>query len=305
EEEEEEEEGNAVQPDGAAQVVSMKIYYDADEDDKDDEDEDPDYWYNAYAENPNPIPVIKNKSLEQSLRSYHPGNRNSRLEPSTLHACLLADDDSNDGGNVFEDGSILSSTPSKGKAVYRVESRSETWRSFSPGKPPLNTIQEATTDAEADDEYSALSSAEYGGSSSSSSSDDPDAIDTVDKRLLEQVIRVYGQVVVNAALVAAHATGTKFDIHELIYVLEQSFDPDMFMKGYDLPEKNTAPGIRRKVGVEHHGGDGGGVEEEEEDGAGVGKYNPPKTHSRRNREYQKRRERFEDEEEEEDGAGVG
>ncbi|KAF9299803.1 hypothetical protein BGZ74_008633 [Mortierella antarctica] len=278
EEEEEEEEGNAIQPDGAAQVVSMKIYYDADEDDKDDEDEDPDYWYNAYAENPNPIPIIKNKSLGRSLRSYHPGNRNSWLEPSTLPACLLADDDNNDGRHVFEDGTVLSNTPSKGKVMYRIESRSETWRSFSPGKPPLNTIQEATTDAEADDEFSALSSAEYGGSSSSSSSDDPDAIDSADKRLLEQVIRVYGQVV--------------------------SFDPDMFKRGYDLPEKNMAPGIRRKVGVEHHGvdgggrGGGGGVEEEEDSGAGVGKYNPPKTHSRRNREYQKRRERFEDKEEE-------
>ncbi|KAG0080763.1 hypothetical protein BGZ92_000492 [Podila epicladia] len=237
EEEKKEKEGDKVQSNGGAQVVRMKIYYDADEDDDDDEDDDPDYWYNAYAENPNPIPIIKNKSLERSLRSYHPGNRNSRLEPSTLPACLMADNYTNDGRSVFEDSAVPKSTPSKGKAVYRGVSRSETWRSFSPGKPPLNTIQEATTDAEADDEFSTLASTEYGGSSSSS--DDPDAIDSVDKSLLEQVIRIYGQVVVNAALVAAHATGTKFDIDELIDVLEQSFDPDMFKKGHRNREYQT------------------------------------------------------------------
>ncbi|KAG0020356.1 hypothetical protein BGZ82_011631 [Podila clonocystis] len=204
---EEQDEHVDVQPEGATKVASMKIFYDVDEEDKDD---DPDYWYNAYAENPNPIPITKNKRLERSLRSYHPGNRNSRLEPTT----------------------------NKDKVVYKGTPRPETWRSFSPGKPPLNTVQEAATDEEADDEFSTLASTEYAGSSSS---DDPDEVDLLDKLLLEDVIRVYGQVVVNAALVAAHATGTKFDIHELILVLEQNFDPGMFKKGYDLPEKNTAP----------------------------------------------------------------
>ncbi|KAG0019640.1 hypothetical protein BGZ81_009644 [Podila clonocystis] len=252
---EEKDEDNDVQSDGAAQVVSMKIFYDVDEE---DEDDDPDYWYNAYAENPNPIPIIKNKRLERSLRSYHPGNRNSRLEMSKLPACLLAGDDSiglDDGGCTFEDRTVLSSTTNKGKVVYNGTPGPETWRLFSPGKPPLNTVQEAATDEEADDEFSTLASTEYAGSSSS---DDPEEVDLLDKLLLEDVIRVYGQVVVNAALVAAHATGTKFDIHELILVLEQNFDPGMFKNGYDLPEKNTAPGSRCPVGGEQQGSEGSG-----------------------------------------------
>ncbi|KAG0335270.1 hypothetical protein BG000_007660 [Podila horticola] len=274
------------QPNGAAQVVSMNIHFN-----DDDDDDDPDYWYKAYAENPNPIPIVKNKSLERSLRSYHPGNRNSRLEPSTLPACLLANDgNDNDVVDLFESGNILSNSDAKGNAVCR-EPRAEIWRSFSPGTPPLNTIREASTDEEADDEFSTLASTEYAGSSSS---EDPDEVDLADMLLLERVIRVYGRVVVNAALVAAHATGTKFDIHELIFVLERNFDPEMFKKGYDLPEKNTPPGIRRQVGGEPQGRE---IVEEEDNGAGVGKYAATKTRNCLDRGFQNRRGCFEIEEE--------
>lgn len=236
--------GEDDQPKGAAQAAKGEGKKRLDYWDGDSDEYNADYWVNAYTSYPTPI--HKGRSLVRSLRTYHPRNRNSRLEVSTLPASLLVSDDDDgdennnntddnddelyDGGSVFESGSTVNAT---NKSYAKKAPKDETWRSFGPGKRPLTTIHEEPKEEknEGDDEYSLLASCSD--STGSFYTDQPQekekerVLTDAEEAVLDELHRFYGSEIVSGALWSAYEAGLSPTMQELVDELG-NMDLDMF-----------------------------------------------------------------------------
>lgn len=292
-------------PKGAAQVDKAEGKKRLDYWDSDSDEHTAEYWLNAYTSYPTPI--HKGRSLVRSLRTYHPRNRNSRLEVPTLPALLLVSDDEDedtnknsnksndgnndelyDGGNVFDAGSTVCAT---NKSYAKKAPKDETWRSFGPGQRPLTTIHEGREDEknEGGGEHSLLASSSNGTGSfygdqhqeekEKEEKEEERGLTDAEEAVLDELYRFYGSEIVSGALWTAYEAGHAPTLQELVDELGK-LDLDMFWKGQALPEPNRAPGPRRGFG-------------KEDDGAGVGvggcMSQPPET---RDREYHVRKGSF-------------
>ncbi|KAF9210609.1 hypothetical protein BGZ59_009202 [Podila verticillata] len=298
-------------PKGAAQADKAEGKKRLDYWDSDSDEHTAEYWLNAYTSYPTLI--HKGRSLVRSLKTYHPRNRNSRLEVPTLPASLLVSDDEDedqnknnnksndgiddelyDGGSVFDASSTVCAT---NMSYAKKAPRDETWRSFAPGMRPLITIHEEPEDEknEGDDEHSLLASSSDGTDSfyrdqpqeeekEEEKEEERDLTDA-EEAVLDELYWYYGSEIVSGALWTAYEAGHAPTLQELVDELGK-MDLDMFWKGQALPEPNHAPGPRR----------GFGKEEEEDDGAGVGvggcMSQPPETRNCRDREYHERKGSF-------------